>query len=351
MSFRTTLHRRAAALQGTVVLAEGWDERVRAAAAHIERDELATVTLLPRAVRGDPRLERVAELLATRRPDQVRDAAHARELAADPVRFAAGLVALGEADAAVAGAIAPTPDVVRAALWAIGPAEGVTTVSSAFYMSWDALPADASIWGAVTAERRVVRKRRDRRPAPRAPVGSGAEVVLTFTDAGVVPDPTPAQLAEIALAAARDRRLVVGDEPIVAFLSYSTKGSADGDRVARVRDAIARFRVLAPDTVCDGELQGDAALVPEVAVRKAPGSPVAGRANVLVFPDLDSGNIAYKLVQRLAGARATGPILQGLRRPMADLSRGATTDDVVDVAAVALLQAGKPARLADEEAR
>ena len=153
-----------------------------------------------------------------------------------------------------------------------------------------------------------------------------------------MPDPTAAQLAEIALSAARDRRRIVGDEPVVAFLSYSTKGSAGGPKVAKVQDAVERFTRLAPDIVCDGELQGDAALVPDVACRKASDSPIAGRANILVFPDLDSGNIAYKLVQRLAGAIAIGPILQGLAKPVADLSRGASTEDIVDVAAVAILQ-------------
>jgi phosphate acetyltransferase len=298
MSFTARLAERARRAARRVVLPEGEDSRIRAAAERLRA--LATVEVLG-DVRGDRRLEACAALLRARRPDRFATDAAATAAVADPVLFAACLVGTGAADVAVAGAVHATADVLRAALLAVGPAPGITTVSSAFYMAQ-------------------------------------GERVLTFADCGVVPEPTPAQLAEIAWAAARDRRRIVGDEPAVAFLSYSTKGSAAGPRVDRVRAAVERLRALAPDCAVDGELQGDAALAADVAARKAPGSPVAGHANILVFPDLDSGNIAYKLVERLGGWSAFGPILQGLARPVADLSRGAGVDDIVYTTAIAILQ-------------
>jgi len=157
----------------------------------------------------------------------------------------------------------------------------------------------------------------------------------------VVPAPTASQLADIAIAAADDRRAIVGDEPSVALLSFSTRGSGAGPSVELVQEATALVRSRRPDLAVDGELQGDAALIRQVAERKAKGSAVAGTANVLVFPSLDAGNIAYKLVQRLAHASAVGPIIQGLAKPCSDLSRGAVPDDIINVAAITALQAGR----------
>ena len=209
----------------------------------------------------------------------------------------------GELDGVVAGAVHSTAEVIRAGLRELGMADEVQMVSASFFMV--------------------------------QVLGDGS--VLTFTDPAVVPEPSAEQLADSALAACRLRQTIVGDDPRVAFLSYSTHGSSGGDRVDLVREAVRRFQKRYPDIPADGELQADAALVTSVGETKAPGSKVAGRANVLVFPDLGSGNIAYKLVERLAGARALGPILHGLRAPLNDLSRGASVSDIVDVACITAL--------------
>jgi phosphate acetyltransferase len=305
VTFRDALRTRAGGAQARIIFPEGNEPRVVQAAAHLAELGIARPILLgpgQTVIAQHARLPAVAAWLRERYPARVRDGLHALDLAADPLRFAAALVALGDADGCVAGASSTTADVIRAALWAIGLAPGQPSLSAAIYL------------------------------------GIGDRVV-TCTDISVVPHPDAAQLAASALAACSDRRTLVGDEPVVAFLSYSTAGSAGGPAVAQVREAAALFRALAPDVISDGELQVDAALDADVCRRKAPGSPVAGRANVLVFPTLDAGNIGYKLVERLAGATAAGPLLQGLALPMSDLSRGAKVDDIVDVAAMVALQA------------
>ena len=309
------LKERAKKLGKTIILPETEDERVLRAAEKVLAEGIAKVALvgsekkikedaeklgisLEGAIIYDPEncatIDEMAEILRQKREKKGMTFETAKAtLLSDSRFFGAMLVYQGRVDGMVAGSNSPTAHVLRSAILTIGPKPGLKTVSSSFIM------------------------------------------VTKYADGGVIPNPTAMQLADIAISSAEKARKTVGmKEPKVAFLSFSTKGSADGESVTKVREAIEILKERNVDFEFDGEFQLDAAIVPEVAKSKAPGSKVAGHANVLIFPDLNSGNIGYKLTQRLAGAKALGPLIQGLASPVHDLSRGCSVEDIVEVVAI-----------------
>src|SRR6185295_17093494 len=283
-----------------IVFPEGTDKRVQEAAARLTREGL----IEPILVVGEPKpqdVEKYAALYFERRRSKGLTLMEAQQVARKPLYFASLMVAAGDADGAVGGAVNTTAETVRAALHCIGPAAGVRTVSGVFFV--------------------CVQDR-----------GYGHDGVLAFADCGLVIDPSAVEIAEIAIATAHSTRTIIGTEPKVALLSFSTKGSAKHPFAEKMIEALRILRERAPDLDVDGELQADAALVASVGSSKAPGSTVAGHANTLIFPDLASGNIAYKLVERLGNGAAYGPFLQGLAKPVNDLSRGCSADDVYGAA-------------------
>lgn len=323
MDLKAKVKKQVTAKKRRIVFPETQDPRVLRAAQQLLDEQICSVTLLGEEHLIKRRLEKEGINLAddieiqnfeefngrkslienyySRNVDKGMSKDDARSVFENPLFFGAALVDNDYADGCVAGSVATTGDVIRAAIKCIGLAEGSSIVSSIFLME--------------------------------LPDGK----VMTYGDCGVVPYPDSEQLASIAVDSARTHRLLSGEEPRVAMLSFSSKGSARHDSIDKVTEALKIVKAKDPDLIIDGELQFDAAFVPEVAARKAPESAVAGTANVFIFPNLDAGNIAYKITERLAGAKATGPILQGLAKPMMDLSRGCSWQDIVNAACVALL--------------
>ena len=295
-------------LQAALVLkerkiAEPWLVGDPAAIGRIAKDNGLDLDAVPVVdPRDDAARAGLVDLLFEKRKAKGWTLNQSAEAARSPLYYAGLLLETGKVGAVVGGNISSTGDVIRAAIHTVGTAPGISTVSSYFIMVFP-------------------------------------EKLLCYADCAVVPNPTDAQLADIAITSAKNFQAVAGEEPRVAMLSFSTKGSACHADVDKVVSATKMAKEKAPNLLLDGEMQADAALVASVGERKCKGSPVAGRANVLVFPDLDAGNIGYKLTERLAGAEAVGPIVQGLNKPFCDLSRGCSVDDMVNVAAICSLMA------------
>ena len=330
MNFLDEIKERASALKRTIVLPETEDSRVLEAAARIVEDGIAEIILIGDSEKilsdgndlgvdlesckmidpteaTDERTDLI-ELFVDLRKHKGITMEDAEKMIEKPLYYGTLMVKAGLADGMVAGAASPTGDVLKPALQIIKTAEGINSVSGAFVM----IVPDKSF---------------------------GQDGKMIMADCAVNPEVDADTLGEIAVASADTASKIAGLDPKVAMLSFSTMGSAKHKLVERVQQATAKAKEIAPDLLIDGEMQADAALVPSVAERKAPDSKVAGQANVLVFPDLEAGNIGYKLVQRLAKAEAVGPIIQGLDKPVNDLSRGCSVDDIVNLTAITVLQA------------
>lgn len=320
MEFLERIYEKARKNKKKILLAEPHDARIVKAIEGMVKLGLCTPIMVgsPHDLKGveiidyrnSPLLEKYVALYCEIRKHKNVSPDEAKKLIiTNPVFFAALMVRSGDADGFVAGAATTTRDVAKAAIYCIGPREGIKTISSSTVL----MVSDKNL---------------------------GSEGVFIYADAGIVPDPTSEQLADIAISSARMAEILLDDEPKIAMLSYSTKGSGGtGPSILKVQEATKLIIQREPRLLIDGEIQLDCAVVPEVAARKDPNSKIKGRANILIFPNLDAGNISYKLTQRLAKARAIGPLLQGLKKPASDLSRGCDSQDIVDAVAITAVRA------------